>query len=351
MFLRNVLLAVGAAFVLLGVVVLVAWFGQARKSPGVVETRVEGRASVLVAAQAISTGTLLRQEDFKSKELGPDELLQPGSLVAGQEKEFLGALSRRDFAEGDPLIASEFVKPNDRRFLAAVLHPGNRAVTILVDAAQSVAGLALPDDHVDVVLTLSFEEKDTITETTPTAGGTATVSAEKFLIPLGLRTAGETVLQGVRVIAVDQSLNPPSATVASVLPAAGAEARIPKTVTLEVGERDAEKLLVAEKLGSFQLVVRPLEVAATDPPEDKRNNRPVWASDVSQAIRRFSAPRPQAAVLASREMSVRVYSGGSGSNGYLCSKSSCVPSDVNTVTSEAASRNQNPVPALPIELR
>ena len=53
----------------------------------------------------------------------------PGDFVRGQvlELEFLGAVARRDFAAGDPLIASDFVKPNERGFLAAVLKPGARA--------------------------------------------------------------------------------------------------------------------------------------------------------------------------------------------------------------------------------
>ena len=97
MLLRNLLLGVGAVFVLLGVAFSSLFSARPPKPAGVVETRVESRASVLVAAHGIPKGTLLRQEDFKSKDLGPDELLQPGSLVPGQEKDFLGALSRRDF--------------------------------------------------------------------------------------------------------------------------------------------------------------------------------------------------------------------------------------------------------------
>ena len=32
-------------------------------------------------------------------------------IVSGQEKDYLGTFSRRDFAEGEPLIASDFIKP------------------------------------------------------------------------------------------------------------------------------------------------------------------------------------------------------------------------------------------------
>jgi pilus assembly protein CpaB len=269
MFLRNVLLAIGAVFVLAGIGLMIAWFGQVRNPPAVVETRVESQQAVMAAAAAIPAGTFLHKEDFYWKDVGPGEV-RPGNLQRGQETEFLNAISRRDFAKDEPLIASEFVKPGDRQFLAAVLKPGYRAISIFVDAAQSAAGLALPGDHVDVILTQSFG--DNVTDP-------------------GRKTVGETVLRDVRVIAIDQSLNPPSA-VAATLSTVSTEARIPKTVTLELIERQAEMLLVAAKLGSFQLAVRPLEAVDAARPEDKRNTKPVWASDVSPALVEIALPPP-----------------------------------------------------------
>jgi pilus assembly protein CpaB len=261
--LRYILLTLGTVFVLGGAAILFMWFGQARRAPEVVGTPTEIRTLVMTAAHAIPKGGLLRQDDLKSKDLGPDEHLQPGSVVSGQEKDLLGALSRRDFAEGEPLIASDFIKPNDRNFLAAVLKPGSRAISIFVDAAQSVAGLALQGDYVDVILIQSFEDK-----ITPYPRQT---------------TAGETVLHGVRVIAIDQTLALPQGGLLSAL-TTSADARIPKTVTLEVTERQAEKLLVASKLGSFQLTLLPLTIAAANMFADARNAKPVWAADVSVAF-------------------------------------------------------------------
>ena len=269
--LRYILLAIGAVFVLGGVTILFVWFGQVRKAPEVVGAPTEIRTSIITVAHAIPKGTLLRQDDLKSKVLGPEEHLQPGSVVSGQEKDLLGALSRRDFAEGEPLIASDFIKPSDRNFLAAALKPGSRAISIFVDAAQSVAGLALQGDYVDVILIQSFDDKITVDP--------------------GRKTVGETVLHGVRVIAIDQALAPPQAGLISAV-VANAEGRIPKTVTLEVTERQAEKLMVASKLGSFQLTLLPLTASAADPIEDERNAKPVWASDVSRALDEVAQRQP-----------------------------------------------------------
>ncbi len=273
MFLRVILLVVGAACVLLGVVVLFSWYGQARTGATPVAAHVESpadmRGPVLAAAHPIAKGTLLRQEDVVSKDLKPDERLLPGSLAPGQEPDFVGALSRRDFAAGEPLIASEFVKPDDRSFLAAALRPGYRATSVFVDAAQSVAGLALPGDFVDVILVQNFDDK-----TDP-----------------GRRTAGETVLRAVRVLAIDQATSAPTGVSVKV----GTEARVPKTVTLEVTEQQAKKLLVASKLGTFELSLLPLDaVAEANPLLDWLTAGPVWASDVSPALGQFARSRTEA---------------------------------------------------------
>ncbi|MGB7977200.1 MAG: Flp pilus assembly protein CpaB [Roseiarcus sp.] len=269
--LRYILLTIGAIFVLAGVALLFTWYGQARKAPEVAGGPTEIQTSIMTVAHVIPKGTLLRQDDLKSKNLGPEEHLQPGSVVPGQEKDLLGALSRRDFAEGEPLIASDFIKPSDRNFLSAVLKPGSRAISIFVDPAQSVAGLALQGDYVDVILIQSFEDKITVDP--------------------GRKTVGETVLHSVRVIAIDQTLAPPQGSLMSAV-MANAEGRVPKTITLEVTERQAEKLMVSQKLGGFQLTLLPLTAAAANPIEDERNAKPVWASDVSLALDEVAQRQP-----------------------------------------------------------
>jgi hypothetical protein len=52
--------------------------------------------------------------------------------------------------------------------------------------------------------------------------------------------------------------------------------------------------MVAGKLGTFQLaLVRPLESADAAQPEEKRKTKPVWAWDVSPAIRDIPPPPPE----------------------------------------------------------
>jgi pilus assembly protein CpaB len=264
MFFRNLLLALGVLTLIAGLSLAVVWFIQ---SDRIAVTEPEASApvaqpAILVASRAISSGSLLRADDITAQEIrGAD--IRPGSLMRGQESEFEGAVTRRDFALGAPLIASDFVKTNERGFLAAVLKPGTRAVSISVDASQSASGLILPGDRVDVILIQSF--------------GDPTEPARKEV--------AETVLIDVRVLAVDQSLGTtPKAEPADKRPG-NPESQLPKTVTLEVSPRQAETLLVAGQLGRLGVAVRALENSGG--PAAPGGTAPTWASDVSPALKQM----------------------------------------------------------------
>ena len=107
-----------------------------------------------------------------------------------------------------------------------------------MDASQSVSGLILPDDRVDVLLIQSFGNS---------------------VADIARKQVGETVLTDVRVIAVDQSLNPIAKTALADRRVIAAESQLPKLVTLEVSPRQAEVLLVASQLGRLGISVRALE--------------------------------------------------------------------------------------------
>lgn len=270
MFIRNLLLAVGGLSMIGGVVLSVIWFNQI--GTPTVERPAVSRPAVMVATHPIATGTLLRSEDIAWKETGPGDV-KPGNIVRGQmaDAEFFGAITRRDFAEGEQLIVSELVRPNERQFLAAVLKPGTRAVSISLDVPQSAsgmtmqgaAGLVLPGDYVDVILTQTFED---------------------LAVDATHKTVAETVMRDVQIIAVDQSLSSAEKTAprAAITPATAP--RAPKTVTFALTEEQAERMFVAMQLGRLQLSVRPLEGRNLATHDDNARRRPTWASDVSTAL-------------------------------------------------------------------
>ena len=159
MLFRNALLILGVICIVSGLALGYAWV-TSQDTP--VEVVPEARApepqaakiAVLSASHDIASGTLLQQGDMLWKDVAPLEIC-PGNLVRGQasEAEFVGALAKRDFASGEALISGDLLKHNDRRFLAAALKPGNRAISIPVDASQSAYGLIEPGNYVDVILT------------------------------------------------------------------------------------------------------------------------------------------------------------------------------------------------------
>jgi pilus assembly protein CpaB len=269
MFVRNILLAVGAVCVLAGLGIIITWYGRERKPAALVETpgvAPQQAVAVMVAKRKIPVGKSLQNDDISSKDVGPGEVPPHENILRGQETEFLGRSSLHEYTEGQPLIASDFIKPCTKLSPAQ----GYRAISIFVDQAQSVAGLAVPGDYVDVLLTQTFADSVT------------TDPRRKW--------AGETVLRDVQVLATDQSLCPPSGVILNA--AAGTSARTPQTVTLALKERQAEVLMVAGKLGTFQLAVRPIESAGAVQREDNHKAKPVWASDVSSALTEILTPPP-----------------------------------------------------------
>lgn len=210
----------------------------------------------LVAARSIPAGSLLRNEDLGVREVPTGEAGE-GVLrdTAETRAELAGALVRRYLEAGEPIALGDVLRPRDRGFLAAVLRPNMRAITVGVDAITGAAGLIWPGDRVDLLLTQKLD--DAVTQ-------------------LSRRVVGETVLNDVRVIAVDQQLTQGAAG-ASASP----EGRIARTVTLEVTPEEAERVAVAAQLGRLSLTIRAM---AVDQVEEGPARRSVFGGDVSPAL-------------------------------------------------------------------
>lgn len=219
---------------------------------------------ILVAARPLSAGLLLREQDVtwlaRSGPAQEGDILRPSAETRAAKPEsdeartaVYGAALRADRAEHQPIRRSTIVKPGDRDFLATVLTPGTRALTIPVSAAAGGTGLMFPGDHVDVMLTQSFKNEDA---------------------PLTRRSVSETVVENLRVLAIDTSTKS----------GAGGNAL---TVTVEVLPQQAEKINVAQELGKLSLTLRSLDepAAAMASPET-----PTWAGDVSPALNSAQPP-------------------------------------------------------------
>lgn len=256
---RNIVLGFGAIALLVGAFLASLWLRQ------VAVTRSEGARTefVMAAAGNITPGTLLHLDDMTWIAIDP-AAEKRNFIVKGtaSAEDYEGALARQPFQAGAPFTSDGLLRSTDRNFLSAVLSPGARALTLPVEAQQSSSGLVRPGDHVDVILTQNL--------------GDAAPDP-------GHRVVAETLLHDILVVAVERALTPSSSSpqkAAGFSAAATMEAAIPKTITLQVTEEQAQKLLVAAQLGKVDLVERALVMGVT-PSLTVRNT---WAYDVSPAL-------------------------------------------------------------------
>ena len=275
-------LLAGVMVVLTAAFGVVAWISlRPPPAPPVQEQAaapLPSRVAVLVAARAIGPGSLLKPDDVATLDM-PSDAMPADALADGpaNRADLTGAMVRHPLVPQRPILPSDVVRPGDGGFLAAVLSPGRRAVSVAVDAVSGTAGLIWPGDHVDIILTQTLEDQ---------------------AMPAGRRTFGETVLRDVRVIAVDQQLAR-GASPDGVPPGS-------RTVTLETSPAAAERIAVAVRLGRIALSVRPASngEAAEDVVASLKPGGAVpttWGQDVSPALVKL---RPSAGGTV-----VRVYQG------------------------------------------
>ena len=96
--------------------------------------------SYVVAAHPLPAGTLARDEDFATRSVASADL-PSGAIVDSPENKagLRGSLIRDYLNTGDAVTSAAILRPRDRGFLASVLAPGMRAVSIAVDATERVA--------------------------------------------------------------------------------------------------------------------------------------------------------------------------------------------------------------------
>ena len=263
--------------------------GQDQAEPQPVTAVVEAPApapppeptKVLAAARDLPIGILIRDADLTELAVAPHSVraahfvVEEGTVAA----DLRGYAVRRPIASGAPMTRAALISPWEQGFLAAVLNPGTRAVTIRVDPATSHAGLIDPGDRVDVILTaeVSITERERAVFT-------------------------RTIVEDVRVVAADRRFRgEPGAAAGGDANAGNAAAPRARTemvtATLEVSPRQGDRLVIAEHEGRLSLALRSLAATA----EPRTSHSAVRLQEVLLP----RSPEPPAAIPAT----VRVYRG------------------------------------------
>ena len=185
---------------------------------------------VLVAKEDLPAGTFVKPTNMKWQAWPEDGLVEEYWIQGERDmKELEGAVVRLLISAGQPITESRVVHPGDRGFLAAVLNPGMRGVSVPVNATSGIAGFVFPGDWVDLILTIRVNVKDEETKENNT------------------RYFSETLLTDVRVLAVDQNIENEKG-----------EVNVAKTATLEATPKQAEMIAIALEMGSISLSLHSL---------------------------------------------------------------------------------------------
>jgi pilus assembly protein CpaB len=188
----------------------------------------------LVAAHPLSRGTLARDEDFEVRSSPPGNA--PAEAIRDTPDARIGlrgSLVRNFLDTGSPVTSKDILRPRERGFLASVLAPDSRAISINVDAASGVSGLIWPGDYVDVVLTQE-----------------STTAGEKQNPDHQHGTLSETVAHNVRIVAIDQDI------VQGASAGNTSAGKLAHTVSLELAPQQVNKVILSAELGKLSLAVQ-----------------------------------------------------------------------------------------------
>jgi pilus assembly protein CpaB len=232
---KKIMLLVGALMVAAVTAVMAKnmFAGAGAQSAAAAAAAADAQGSkVLVARKALTVGTIIDASSI-GFEIWPQNAVLPSHYQQGgpdtDASSLLGTVVRYPIMAGQPLTRGALVGPQDRGFLAAALGAGMRAITVPVNAAAGVAGFVFPGDRVDLVLTQEV------------AGGGEGSSLK----------VSETIVRNIRVLATDQRLTEMDADGKPVV-------KTFSNVTIEVTPQIAEKIAVAQSLGSLSLSLRSL---------------------------------------------------------------------------------------------
>lgn len=187
---------------------------------------------IIVASQPLEFGTKLTDQNIKLQNW-PAASVPEGAFRTLPDALKNNRVALRPIVPGEPVLASKVSGTDGRATLAALLPEGMRATSIPVSVVTGVAGFVLPGTVVDVILTRKIE------------GDGAS----------GEDMRSDIILENVQVLAVDQLASD-----------AQGDPKVSKTATLAVTLRDAQRLTIAEKIGTLSLALRKIEDAATAVP-------------------------------------------------------------------------------------
>ncbi|WP_340317126.1 Flp pilus assembly protein CpaB [Rhizorhabdus argentea] len=177
---------------------------------------------VAVARMPLAFGTKITADSIRMVDW-PSNSVPPGAFlnVADAANPANPRIVLRPMEPNEPVLAAKLSGAGGRATISGLIAPDKRAATVRTNDVSGVGGFALPGDMVDVLVTRQVGKDDQERQIT------------------------DVLLQNIRVIGIDQDANG-----TSDKPTVG------KTATLEVTQVEAQKLALAQNVGTLSLVLR-----------------------------------------------------------------------------------------------
>ena len=175
---------------------------------------------VAVAASPLAYGTditpdKIRFVDYPNGSIPPGAFTNANQLVPTGQKR----IALLPIALNEPILPDKISGIGEGASIAALLPEGMRAASVRINDVSGVAGFVQPNDSVDILITRTPQ------------GNSGQVT--------------DVLLQNVRVIAIDQQAKN-----------ADGSPKVGRSATLEVNPLDAQKLALAQEVGTLSLVLR-----------------------------------------------------------------------------------------------
>jgi len=226
-----IFLAIGLVLAIAAVFLVQSYISRMEQQPTIVATSAPEMETVdiIVAKTPLYFGNKIGPEHLRLVKW-PADAVPPGAFQTMDDvlSEEGGRVALRAIEMNEPLLTSKVSGKGGRLSLSGLIEGEMRAATIRVNDIVGVGGFVLPGDRVDVMITRNMQ------------------NASK-------RTINDVILQNVRVLGIDQDANE-----------AKDQPSVARSVTLEVTPRQAQKLHLAQQVGTLGLALRNLSYTDAD---------------------------------------------------------------------------------------
>lgn len=248
-----VTLGASAAFGLMAVFLAKGWinsaveseFGDTSAQSPSINMPAQKMSAILVADTDFQFGDVISPKMVKVVQYPEDAIPFESfkdfqGLIGYDPDNTQNIIALTSIRKNEPILPHKISGPNGKGSLSARIRPGFRAASIRVDAVTGVSGFIVPGDLVDVIYTA-------LPNPGLNSGANLVANSGSNLNSTSQTYSSDIILQSVQVLGIDQNQSDETD-----------QAKLAKTVTLEVSHSEAQRLSVATQTGHLSLILRAL---------------------------------------------------------------------------------------------